>query len=222
MKNIDRIKLSIYEKNVSVCKYDNYTSELDLIIRNNKRKIYILDNEVNGVSGLDLAVKIRKYDWESIIILIIDFDKYSNDIFNTKLMFLDVIFKNNNCDDRLLDDIKLAISIITKKCVFTFSYNHVVYRIPYNQICYIEKEPRIKRCIIHTINENYYITGNINSILLHLDDNFCRTHQSCIVNINNISKLDLSANMIVFYNGDKTDMLNVKMKKIIKNYIGLS
>ena len=223
IKNIESMDLSIYEKKVSVYKYDSYTSKLDMFIRNNKhKKIYILDDEVNGVSGLELAVKIRKYDWDSIIILIINFDKYMNDVFNTKLMAMNIIYRDTSCNNNLVDDVKMAISIINKRDVFTFRYNHVVYRIPYSEICYIEKESMMKRCIIHTINENYYITENIGSILSHLNNNFCRTHQSCIVNLNNISKLDLKANVIVFNNGDKTDMLNVKMKKVIKEYVGIS
>ena len=222
-KNIESINLSVYEKRVSVYKYDSYNTEFDMFIKNNKdKKIYILDDEVDGVSGLELAEVIKKYDWDSIIILIIDFDKYINNVFNIKLMALDIIFKNTDYIDRLISDIKLAISIILKKDVFIFKYNHVLYRIPYNKICYIEKEPMIKRCIIHTVDEDYYITENITSILSHLDNGFCRTHQSCIVNLNNIRMVDLKTNVIEFNNGDKTDLLNIKMKKIIKDYIGLS
>lgn len=223
IKNIECINLSIYEKSVSVYKYDSYNTEFDFFIRNNKdKKIYILDDEVDGVSGLELAKEIRKYDLDSIIILIIDFDKYIENVFNIKLMALDIIFINTDYVSRLVDDIKLAISIIMKKDMFVFKYNHVLYRIPYNKICYIEKESMIKRCIIHTVDKDYYITENINSILSHLDNNFCRTHQSCIVNLNNIRMIDMKSNVIEFNNGDKTDMLNSKMKKVIKDYVGLS
>ena len=72
-KNIESINLSVYEKRVSVYKYDSYNTEFDMFIKNNKdKKIYILDDEVDGVSGLELAEVIRKYDWDSIIILVIN------------------------------------------------------------------------------------------------------------------------------------------------------
>ena len=32
----------------------------------------------------------------------------------------------------------------------------------------------------------------------------------------------MKSNVIEFNNGDKTDMLNSKMKKVIKDYVGLS
>ena len=223
-KNIRSINLALadYDIDYRIHKYDSYNEELDAIIKNKVgKKIYILDVEVNGVSGLEIAAKIRENDWDSIIIIATAFDKYKNDVFYIRLMVLDFVSKYSGYESRIIDDIRLAISIIDKQRVFTFKYNHVVYRIPYNQICYIEKEPIIKRCIIHTVNNQYRITGSINCILSQLGEPFCRTHQSCIVNLNNIRKIDLSSNTIIFKNGDKTDMLTVKMKKEVKKYVGI-
>ena len=86
MNNIKNMNLSSYDKNYKIHKFSSYTSLLDSTIKdNNTKKIYILDDEVSGVSVLELAVKIRKYDWNSIIILVIDFDKYSNKEFKNAL-----------------------------------------------------------------------------------------------------------------------------------------
>lgn len=224
-KNINAVYLAFKNNdNVDyrIHKFDSYTDELDSLIRDKKeKKIYILDVEIDGLSGLEVASKIREYDWDSIIIITTAYDKYKNDVFYIRLMVLDFVSKYNGYENRLADDIKLAASIIDKQKVFTFRYNHVVYRIPYGQICYIEKEPIIKRCIIHTLNNKYYITRSLECILSHLGENFCRTHQSCIVNLDNIRRVDLSNNTIIFKNGDKTDMLTVKMKKEVKKYVGL-
>lgn len=223
-KNINSINLALagYDIDYRIHKFDSYNEKLDALIKNNEgKKIYILDVEVDEVSGLEVAARIREYDWDSIIIIATAFEKYKNDVFYIRLMALDFISKYNGYEERLIDDIKLAMSIIDTQRVFTFKYNHVIYRIPYRQICYIEKEPIIKRCIIHTISNQYYITGSINWILSQLNDNFCRTHQSCIVNLDNIRKIDLSSNTIIFKNGDKTDMLTEKMKKEVKKYVGI-
>lgn len=220
-KNIDSIDLSSCGIGYNIHNYDSYTDELEsFIVNKGIRKVYILDDEVNGVSGIEVAVKIRKYDWDSIIILLINRSKQVSDVYDMRLIPLDVIFKDTSYGSRIEDDIKLAISIVSRKCLFTFKYNHIIYRIPYNQICYIEKESSVKRCIIHTVNNQYYIIGTINSILSNLNNDFCRTHQSCIINLNNVSEIDLSSNVIKFNNGDKTDMLSVKMKKVIKSYFG--
>ena len=220
-KNIDNIDTSNYD--VNYYNFDSMCYEFESLIKNrDRKKIYILDDEVDGVSGLEVAIKIREYDWNSIIILLIDLSKHVSDVFNERIMALDIIFKDNSSDDRLIDDIKLAISIFAKQTFFTFKYNHTIYRIPYRDICYIEKESTVKRCIIHTMDGNYYITESVSSILSHLSSSFCRIHQSCIVNFDNVRKYNLSTNMIVFNNGDMTDMISSKMKNVVKNYVGIS
>lgn len=224
-KNINSINLALsnYDIDYRIHKYGSYNEQLDSVIKNlGSKKIYILDVEVNGMSGLEVAAKIREYDWDSIIIIATAYEKYKNDVFYIRLMVLDFISKYNGYEKRLIDTIRTAISIIDTQRVFAFKYNRVIYRIPYSQICYIEKEPIIKRCIIHTVNNQYYITGSINSILSQLNDDFCRTHQSCIVNLNNIRRVDLGTNTIIFKNGDKTDMLTTKMKKEVKKYAGIN
>lgn len=220
-KNIDNIDMSNYD--VNYYNFDSMCYEFESLIKSrDRKKIYILDDEVDGVSGLEVAIKIREYDWDSIIILLIDLSKHVSDVFNERIMALDIIFKDNSSDDRLIDDIKLAISIFAKQTFFTFKYNHTIYRIPYRDICYIEKESAVKRCIIHTMDGNYYITESVSSILSHLSSSFCRIHQSCIVNFDNVRKYNLSTNMIVFNNGDMTDMISSKMKNVVKNYVGIS
>ena len=220
-KNIDNIDMSCYD--INYYNFDSMCYEFDSLIKNrDRKKIYILDDEVDGVSGLEVAIKIREHDWDSIIILLIDLSKHVSDVFSERIMALDIIFKDSSSDDRLIDDIKLAISIFAKQTFFTFKYNHIIYRIPYNDICYIEKESTVKRCIIHTLDDKYYITESVSSILSHLSSSFCRIHQSCIINFDNVSRYNLSTNMIVFNNGDMTDMISSKMKNVVKNYVGIS
>ena len=219
-KNIDSINISDYD--INYYNFDTMSYEFESLIKNrDRKKIYILDDEVDGISGMEVAIKIREFDWDSIIILLINFSKHVSDLFNERLMALDIIIKDNGSNNRLIDDIKLAVSIFAKQTFFTFKYNHVIYRIPYNEICYIEKETMIKRCIIHTTSGDYYITETISSILSQLGNNFHRIHQSCIVNFDNVRKYDLSSNMIIFNNGDMTDMISLNMKKEVKNLVGL-
>ena len=186
-KNIDSINISDYD--INYYNFDTMSYEFESLIKNrDRKKIYILDDEVDGISGMEVAIKIRECDWDSIIILLINFSEHVSDLFNERLMALDIIIKDNSSNDRLIDDIKLAVSIIAKQTFFTFKYNHVIYRIPYNEICYIEKETMIKRCIIHTTSGDYYITETIGAILNQLGNNFHRIHQSCIVNFDNVRK----------------------------------
>lgn len=224
LKNIDCINkaLANYDVDYRIYKFDRYSERLDEIIHDKDlKKIYILDVEMNGVSGIEVASLIREDDWDSVIIFATAYDKYHNDVFYNRLMVLDFICKYTGYEKRLIEDINAAFKIIYKQKTFVFKYNYVVYRIPYSHICYIEKEPLIKRCIIHTINNDFYIVSSINRLLDTLGAGFIKTHQSCIVNVNNIKEVDLINNVIVFKNDDETNLLTEKMKKVVKSYVGL-
>ncbi len=103
------------------------------------------------------------------------------------------------------------------KDVFIFSYKRNIYRIPYDDINYIEKESNIKRCIIHTIKDNYYISLPITKLEELLANNLIKTHQSCIININNIK--EITKNEIKFYNDDKTNLITKNMRNEIVEMI---
>lgn len=236
-KNAECLNLfmSNYDGDFCICKFDKYDRKFDSFIRDRiNKKIYILDISDDYLSGLSLAEKIRKFDYESFIILVSSECNCNKDLSNTRLMVLDFICCCDKYNDRLIDDIKIAISIFDNNYsgdskndlfiskIFTFKYKGVVNRIPFDDITYIEKESMVKRCIIHTIKNKYYITSSLSSILEQLDGSFCRSHQSCIINLNNIKKINLSNNMILFKNDEMTDMVNCKMKKEIKDYIGIS
>lgn len=223
-KNIETINKAMANSDIDyrIHKFNKYTKKLDEIIHDDTvKKIYILDVEMEGVSGLEIASRIREDDWDSIIIFATAYSKYQNDVFYTRLMVLDFICKYTGYDERLKDDIEASLKIIYKQRTFVFSYNHVVYRIPYDHICYIEKEPIIKRCIIHTNNNQFYIVKSINWLEENLGADFIKTHQSCIVNLNNIKEIDFSTNTITFKNGDSTNLLTEKKKKEVKYYVGI-
>ena len=199
----------------TIINYDNL--EITNIINNKNKKIFIID--VLKEDSCRFASIIREKDFTSIIILMNVLDDNYHIFLNKRLMVLDFITKNDKYLVRLKDDLNLAIKIIYGDETFSFKYNHMLYKIPYTSINYIEKEPSIKRCIIHTTDKEYYIISSIENITNKLDKRFLKTHQSCIININNISKLDLSNKIIMFKNGDYTSLLTDKIKKTLKKCI---
>ena len=81
-KNVDSINIALANSDVDyrIRKFDGYCDELGEIIRNKEiKKIYLLDVEIDGTSGLEIASKIRENDWDkvylylSIIMLFIDY-----------------------------------------------------------------------------------------------------------------------------------------------------
>ena len=216
-KNIKVINsvLMNFDLDYHIFTFNGCCQKLIDIINDYKKKIYIIDIDDN----LDIAFKIRENDFRSIIILISSHNFVDNELLNERLMILDYVRNSKIFLDRLKQDICLSMKIMLKGNIFTFMYNHVLYRIPYEDINYIEKELQIKRCIIHTIEKDYYIVNSINNINDNLVGMFIKTSQSCIINFMNVRNVDCANNLVYFKNGDTTSLITNKMKKIIKEYM---
>ena len=78
---------------------------------------------------------------------------------------------------------------------------------------------KIKRCIIHTIDKEYYVVNSIEKIKSNLSGMFIKTSQSCIINLMNVSNVDCVNNIVCFKNGDTTTLMTNRAKKIIKEYV---
>lgn len=213
------VKASLFNYGLKyqIKRYIEYDIEMERLILNHQRKIYILDRD-SAYSGLEVARIIRENDYDSVIVVV---SRDRGIFFYNSVIDLDFKFVL-----KMISEILVLANeneeIVKYDKVFTFEYNRVVYRIPFKDITYIEKESNVKRCIIHTINNKYYITSSLKAILEQLGNKFYRTHQSCIVNLSNIKEIELGNNMVVFKNGVKIDMVTGKTKKELKKYIGIS
>ena len=211
-----------YEINYHIHKFTNLNQDFKNIINDDSLiKLYIIDINMNNDCWIDILKYIRNIDSFGVIIFMTKYKKYLYNILDNRFMILDFIIKNDNYLDRLKDDIDKAITILFNQKVFVFKYKNIFYRISYKQINYIEKESSIKRCIIHTTFGNFYIVNSLDKLLNVLDRSFMRVHQSCIININNVFKVDLSNNYIIFKIGDMTNLLSDKAKKEAKKYVDI-
>ena len=204
-----------YDIEYEIEKYLSYSNDIeDTINKVNEHKIYILDIEVPKVSGLEIALKIREKDWKSIIIFVTSHPECKNDIFYSRLLALDYISKYNSYDKRLQQSIEKSLQILNKLRVLTYKYNYVSYRIDFDEIIYIEKVTHNKKSIIHTENgADLEMIGTIKEILGTLDNDFCMSSQSCIVNLSKIQSIDSIKNIITFKNKLNLDKLSNKYKK---------
>ena len=205
--------LAAYDFEYKVEKYLSYDKNIETIINNtSEQKIYILDIEVPKVSGLEIAAKIREKDWKSIIIFLTSHPECKNDIFYSRLLALDYISKYNSYDKRLQQSIEKSLQILNKSRVLIYKYNYVSYRIDFDEILYIEKLHNEKKSIINIENgSKLEITKTIKEIISMLDNSFSMVNQSCIVNIDKITSIDVTNNIITLKN-------NTKINKISNNY----
>lgn len=191
---------------------------LDEYQKNCERNIYILSSK-DIFETLDIAKKIRDSgDWTSQIIIISNLEKEDNSIFSNRLLILDYIDYNDNINDTLKRAICVAYKILTKNKTLNFRFNGETYRIPYQNILFIEKGNNLNYCTIYTKHDNeYIIKDTINNLEEKLDSAyFMKTHRSCIVNLYNILYYNYADNIIKFKNKE-IDLIARERRQILKS-----
>ena len=194
---------------------DKAKKELDKIDGN---KIYILDIEVPGKNGLELARKIRQNDdWISPIIIVTSHEEFKLVGYTAKILMLNFITKKEKLEEDLFETLEVALEINMSKKSLCYTSKGDLYHIPYADILYIEKSLNGNVCNVVTKNNVYNIRNTIIDLEEKLSDDihFVKTHRSCIVNLKNIKYIDFENNIISFGNKE-TDLLSRKHKKYLK------
>lgn len=167
------------------------------------KKIFILDIEVPGKSGLDFAKEIRTLgDWDSQIIVISTHEYMKYMTFTSRLLCLDFISKYYNSSDLLKECLELSLSILNKHQSLNFQYNGEIYQIPYDDILFIERNVDDNYSTIVTKTKKIVLNKLLGTIEDELknDSRFFRSHRSYIVNTNKIASVKLKECMIMFDN----------------------
>ena len=181
-------------------------------------KIYLLDIEVTGKNGLELARKIRKKgDWNSPIIIITSHEEFKHVGYTAKILMLNFISKHEDFENALYETLEIALEINMSKKSLCFTNKGELFSILYQDILYIEKSLNDNICYIVTQCNTYNIRKTIIELeeILSDDINFIKTHRSCIVNLKNIKHVDFENNKIEF-KGKQIDLLSRSHKKHLK------
>ena len=210
-----------YNFEYKISKFTEYNEELSEIIKNdNENKVYILDIELPEISGLEIASEIREEDLESSIIFLTVHPEFQNDIFYSRLLAIDYINKDKLWQERFKETILYTIKSLNKKRILSFDFNYNSYRIPIRKILYIEKIQDNPKCkIVMEDGSTYEINKTITSLVKLLGPSFYQSHKSCIVNIEQIKKINYSDSTITFNNGKTEYLLSSRNKKGIKEYV---
>lgn len=207
-----------------IIQFEKYDKDFAKLIKDDgAAKIYILDIELKeGISGIDIARRIRKVDWNSIIIMVTSHNELGYDALKAQIMLLDFISKYDNCEKNLKRVLKKAIKQIDSKKVIAYEYLGVAYRVYLDDIIYAVKDTVDRKCIIKTDYNEVIANKNMNEVIDELDERFYLTHQSCLVNTQKISRIDFKNNTIYFQNGMSINLLSRDKRKGLKKYVGIS
>lgn len=224
MQNLYKRTLNRYFKvkreKIKLYIFDCYSRNLETKFRNIPgKKIYIMDIEVPGKSGLDLARNIRKSgDWMSPLIVITSYAHLRNTGFTSKVLMLDFICKREPVEKRLIETLDVIYEIVNDFNNYTFQHNGEVFHVPYDDVCYFEKDLNDNYTFLYTKYNCYKINESIIQIGKKLEDNphFFKTHRSCIINLDNVDYLDYNHDIILIGGYSINLITNQKKNKLKK------
>ena len=212
-KNINTINNLMFSNNIDykIYSFDKYTSKFQELIDNNlDNKIYILDIELDDISGIDIARKIRKNDWSSLIIFSTAHFELFPQVFSDKLMIFDYISKFDNYENNLTNTLNKCIDILINNDTLSFKSNSELYNIKLNSILYLMYDKYLRKTIIKTIDKEYIVNESLISFLNKLNNNFKLINRSYIVNNRNIKVMSYKDKFIEFNNGVKIENISIK------------
>ncbi len=202
--------------------FSGYTNNWKKLSKNDNFKVYILDLKTKEGSGLDAARYIREEldDWQSMIIVVTAYPEFKFEALGKRLMLVDFVNKFDNFNQRLTQAIQISLKNFDKRPnSLKYTYKKTVYNIEFSKIIYIEKEQDNKRCIIKTMEKDYYIQGNLNQVELLLDKRFVKCNRSYIINLEQVESYNTKSNILYFKNGTSLYAVSRNKKKEIINYV---
>lgn len=216
-KDIDTINNVMFSNNIEykIYPFKDYSKELqDIIDINEDNKIYILDIELEDSSGIDIARKIRKNDWSSLIIFSTAHFELFPQVFSDKLMIFDYITKYDDHENNLANTLNKCINIITQNNTIYFKSKSEYYNIKLNSILYIMYDKYNRKTIIKTIDNEYSINNTLISLKDKLNKDFIQINRSTIINKNNVKNLNVKKRYIEFNNGYKLEDILIKKENV--------
>lgn len=189
-------------------------NELLNFISSNKINVVILDVEFTGqkLNGLDVAKLIREIDKNCYLIFVTSHFEYIAEAYKYKTF--DYIFKSSITMETLTSTLKRLFADISATDTLFLKIDNKNTLLDLNDIHFIEKDGT--KLIYHTLIKDYVTYNSFNK--LRLPENFVRCHKSFIVNINNITNVSLSNNIITFKDGS-TCYIGPKYKRSLLEVI---
>ena len=182
----------------SFSKYDE--SLCEIIKSKIGKKIYILDIELGEKSGIEIAREIRKYDWESIIIMATAHTELFPEVFKNKFMLFDFVSKFDNYRTNMTNTINKVLQIYKDDIPFTFNIRKTNYNVRYEELLYLQYDKSTRRTLVKSINQEYVVSKSMTSLSLELPDYFIKINNHCIINKKNLLSSN-NKNELIFING---------------------
>lgn len=191
LDDIEKIESIFVKMKNHLFHYDVFLNAEELLLYKEKTHVkynlYILDIEMEGINGFDLARIIRESDLKALIVFLTNYAKYMYEAFD--IITFDFILKPiqhekmNNVIEKAMNYLNLTNNF------FTFSYRKKRYVVKCDEILYIEKYGR--QALIYTVDNKYKTNMKLADIWKQLNEKvFAHISGSIIVNLEYIRKIN--------------------------------
>jgi len=147
--------------------------------------IALLDIEMGGQNGVELAREIRQSDTKLVIVFITGYVDYMSQGFDVDaLHFLVKPIKEDKFFS-VLQKAKQSLAQANKS--LTLAIDGTLYRLPLEKIRYIEAQDHY--VLIKAVSQEYKTKMNLSDVQKSLDDSFFKCQRSFIVNLRFVYKI---------------------------------
>lgn len=197
-----------------------FDSAFDFLESKGRFDMVFLDIMLPGMTGMEAAQKLRKYDSDIIIIFVTNMSSFA--VKSYEVNALDYILKPISYE-RMEFKLEKALGIIRSRCETSLTINNLdggLVRISSGQVYYIEVTGhRLRYC---TEKGSFYEKGTLSHVAEILEHyNFARCNACYLVNLRHI--FAVNGYYLEMKNGDKLRISQPKKKEFIgklANYIG--
>lgn len=217
------IKKYLQRRNIvgRVYRFVHFNNNLEEIINNHRTKIYILDLDVDGTNGIELATMIRNSgDWTSIIIITSGHCELLGRAIKSRIQIFDYIEKTFNYFSHMSGTLDTAYKALHLNINTSLNHDDKYQSVSEHNINFIEKLPNSNKCVIHLTNFKLIeIEKSLQSFSLKFSSDFTYSHRCCLINLKNIAEINYSTNTIKFVNGEETNLLSRNYKRDLKHLL---
>ena len=192
-----------------------YLEGMEKSIEKNDTDIYVLDFS-NTENSTYLAEKIRNADtYPAIIFLHIPFIRLKDYLYLRPSACVETA---EDSGELLLVFSRICKEFYLKQRYFHMRYNGDIVRVPFSDICSFESNAKMVTLNRIRDSARYHFTAKLSDIESTLPDRFVRCHQSYIVNMEHIARLDRQNRMFILQTKEQIYISRRMFREVSERY----
>lgn len=168
--------------------------------------VVILDIQLKGIDGLDIAKNLRQNDFQGSIIFLTNFREYVFQGYDVRA--LQYLVKPVQYE--MIEKCMNIVCMLFGTAYYTFSFKNNVEKLSFHEILYFSSDNHY--IDIHTKERIYSHKAKFKDIIATLPSQFVQCHRSIILNVNHIEKIE--KNMTYLSNGETQPISDTYLNSI--------